>query len=271
MFYLVFVCSGLKMEPFPPTIRTILIHDRNGNLFEMKCFLFAIVPHRKISLAFHFSWANVSIMAKNLVPIKSVHRNLLGLFQCSLTREWIASVDWKTIISFGWQTRSWWQYNCVLFSGIAFNFHQIYPQSCSQTRIHTHIRTPWKNSGKFKTKTSRIRSESNFPIARFGGTVRKYAKHSNYKSSTCFNFICAIFKHNAENVLFTTCSSTSRAHMNGIKMESERIHSSFFSHRTHITYICMCMCVCYEALFDCRKVVYVENVLSLCCMHERWL
>lgn len=103
---------------------------------------------------------------------------------------------------------------------------------------HTHIRTPWKNSGKFKTKTSRIRSESNFPIARFGGTVRKYAKHSNYKSSTCFNFICAIFKHNAENVLFTTCSSTSRAHMNGIKMESERIHSSFFftpdTHHVHL-------------------------------------
>lgn len=238
----------------------------------MKCFLFAIVPHRKISSAFHFSWANVSIIAKNLVPIKSVHRNLLGLFQCSLTKEWIASVDWKTIISFGWQTRSWWQYNCVLFSRIAFNFHQIYPQSCSQTRIHRHT---YVRLGKI-VANSKQKHHAFDPnrIFRLLASVKQWENMPNIQT-TNLQLVLISF------VLFLSTMPKmcylQRAHpplvpiWMELKWNQNGFIRLFFSHRTHITYICMCMCVCYEALLDCRKVVYVENVLSLCCMHKRWL
>lgn len=141
----------------------------------------------------------------------------------------------------------------VLFSEIAFIFHQIYPKSRSHARfamvakpMHSkNIHCKWSHPMGTKKKES----SSNIQI-----TIQIF---------DLFRFHFVIFVRDLVNPVLTTFSSTShlKRHQSGIGMA---VHF-FFSRRTHHAHCSMGEC---EALLNQKCIV--EN-LSLCCTHKRTL
>lgn len=204
MFYLLFVCSELRFKSLIAchicSHQTIYSSHGGGHWIILNKWFEMLIFSRTFLIR-----ANDSIMANFLfVPMKWVHRNLLGLLQCSLTK-----INWKRRLK---SDNLFWfwldeisavamtmRLCFVLFCSVKLLFfsilHQIYSQTCSHTRYEKIVANA--------KHITRVRCAAPHQSNGFQSIVLDRTREWE-KSSTCFDCICVIFKRYAKNALFTT-------------------------------------------------------------------